>query len=120
MYSEGGSGPAHQAGEPYIVSSGAFTPEGTGGSAIDPNSSAIFLLQSKDEVLMVREGPGGRRIHVDGRGHPDLTKLTPSLYGHSIGHYEGGVLGWPARGRRAGRWTAEASNATHGEVSAFA
>jgi hypothetical protein len=89
---EGGTGPAHQAGEPYIVSSGACTPEGTGGSAIDPNSTAIFLLQSKDEVLMVREGPGGRRIHMDGRGHPDLTKLTPSLYGHSIGHYEGGAL----------------------------
>ncbi len=62
-----GTGPAHQAGEPYIVSSGACTPEGTGGSAIDPNSTAIFLLQSRDEVLMVREGPGGRRIHMDGR-----------------------------------------------------
>ena len=87
-----GTGPAQQAGEPYIVSSGACTPEGTGGSAIDPNSTAIFLLQSKDEVLMVREGPGGRRIHMDGRGHPDVTKLAPSLYGHSVGHYEGGAL----------------------------
>src|SRR5205823_1272862 len=66
----GGTAPAHQAGDPYIVNNGACTPEGTGGSAIEPNSSAIFLLQSKDEVLMVREGPGGRRIHMDGRGHP--------------------------------------------------
>ena len=88
----GGTGPAHQAGDPYIVNNGACTPEGTGGSAIDPNSTAIFLLQSKDEVLMVREGPGGRRVHMDGRGHPDLSKLTPSLYGHSIGHYEGNTL----------------------------
>ena len=82
----------HQAGEPYIVNNGACTPEGTGGSAIDPNSTAIFLLQSKDEVLMVREGPGGRRIYMDGRGHPDVAKLAQSLYGHSIGHYEGGAL----------------------------
>jgi len=82
----------HQAGEPYIVNNGACTPEGTGGSAIDPNSTAIFLLQSKDEVLMVREGPGGRRIYMDGRGHPDPTRLAPSLYGHSTGHYETGAL----------------------------
>jgi len=88
----GGNTAPHQAGEPYIVNNGACTPEGTGGSAIDPNSTAIFLLQSKDEVLMVREGPGGRHIHMDGRSHPDLTKLTPTLYGHSIGHYEGGAL----------------------------
>src|SRR4029453_4088959 len=84
----GGTGPAHQAGEPYIVNNGACTPEGTGGSAIDPNSTAIFLLQSKDEVLMVREGPGGRRFHMDGRPHPDLARLTPSLYGHSTARYE--------------------------------
>jgi hypothetical protein len=88
----GGDTAPHAAGEPYIVNNGACTPEGTGGSAIEPNSTAIFLLQSKDEVLMVREGPGGRRIHTDGRGHPDLTKFAPSLYGHSIGHYEGGAF----------------------------
>ena len=88
----GGSGPANQAGVPYIVNSGACTAEGTGGSAIDPNSTAIFLLQSKDEVLMVREGPGGRHFYMDGRGHPDLTRLAPSMYGHSIGHYEGNAL----------------------------
>jgi hypothetical protein len=88
----GGDTTPHQAGEPYVVNNGACTPEGTGGSAIDPNSTAIFLLQSKDEVLLVREGPGGRRIHMDGRGHPDITKLASGMYGHSIGHYEGGAL----------------------------
>jgi hypothetical protein len=88
----GGSGPPKQAGEAYVVNNGACTPEGTGGSAINPNSTAIFLLQSEDEVLMVREGPGGRRFHMDGRGHPDLAKLPPSLYGHSTGRYEGNAL----------------------------
>src|SRR5215208_994778 len=72
----GGNTAPQQAGEPYIVNNGACTPDGTGGSAIDPNSTAVFLLQSKDEVLMVREGPGGRRIYMDGRGHPDVTKLA--------------------------------------------
>jgi hypothetical protein len=86
----GGNTAPHQAGEAYVVNNGACTPEGTGGSAIDPNSTAFFLLQSKDEVLLVREGPGGRRIHMDGRGHP--AKLPPSMYGHSIGRYEGGAL----------------------------
>jgi hypothetical protein len=51
-----------------------------------------LLLQSTDEVLLVREGPGGRRLDMDGRGHPDLTKLAARMYGHSIGHYEGNAL----------------------------
>jgi hypothetical protein len=88
----GFKGPPKQAGEAYIVNNGACTPEGTGGSAINPNSTAIFLLQSRDEVLMVREGPGGRRFHMDGRAHPDPARLTPSLYGHSTGRYEGNAL----------------------------
>src|SRR5215510_9554824 len=49
----GGNTAPHQAGEAYIVNNGACTPEGTGGSGIDPNSTANFILQSKDEVLLV-------------------------------------------------------------------
>jgi hypothetical protein len=52
----------------------------------------MFMLQSKDEVLMVREGPGGRRFFMDGRPHPDLSRFTPRLYGHSVGRYEGKAL----------------------------
>jgi hypothetical protein len=88
----GGNTAPHQAGEPYVVNNGACTPEGTGGSGIDPNSTAFFLLQSRDEVLLVREGPGGRRFYMDGRRHPDLATLAPNMYGHSVGHYEGGAL----------------------------
>jgi hypothetical protein len=87
-----GTGPANKPGEAYIVNSGACTPEGTGGSAINHNSTAMFLLQSREEVLMVREGPGGRRFHMDGRPHPDVARITPSLYGHSTGRYEGKAL----------------------------
>ena len=84
--------PPKQAGDAYIVNDGACTPEGTGGSAINPNSTAIFLLQARDEVLMVREGPGGRRFYMDGRRHPELSRVTPSMYGHSTGRYEGNAL----------------------------
>jgi hypothetical protein len=87
-----GTGPANKAGQAYIVNTGGCTPEGTGGSAINHNSAAMFMLQSKDEVLMVREGPGGRRFFMDGRPHPDVARLTPSLYGHSTGRYEGKTL----------------------------
>jgi hypothetical protein len=85
-------GPANEAGEPYVVLSGACTPEGTGGSAINHNSTAMFLVQTKDQVLMVREGPGSRRFYMDGRPHPDLARFTPSRYGHSTGRYEGQAL----------------------------
>jgi hypothetical protein len=88
----GGSAPAHSAGEAYIVNNGACTPEGTGGSAIEPNSTAFFILQGKDEVLLTREGPGGRHFFMDGRPHPDPATYNPSRYGHSIGHYEGAAL----------------------------
>jgi hypothetical protein len=81
-----------QPGEAYIVLSGGCTAEGTGGSAIAHNSTAMFIVQSKDEVLMVREGPGGRRFYMDGRPHPDITRRTPTMYGHSTGRYEGRAL----------------------------
>lgn len=87
-----GTGPANKPGEAYIVNTGGCTPEGTGGSAINHNSAAMFILQSADEVLMVREGPGGRRFFMDRRPHPDLARFTPSLYGHSVGRYEGKTL----------------------------
>ena len=92
---EGGSSLSdapHKPGEAYIVNNGACTAEGTGGSAIDPNSTAFYLLQSKDEVLYVREGPGGRHIYMDGRKLPDPATVVGRQYGHSIGHYEGNAL----------------------------
>jgi hypothetical protein len=82
----------NEAGQPYVVLSGGCTAEGTGGSSLSPNSTAQFIVQSKDQVLMVREGPGSRRFHMDGRPHPDIARMTPSMYGHSTGRYEGNAL----------------------------
>jgi hypothetical protein len=97
----------HAAGEPYVVTDGnCMLPGG-----LEPNSSAFHIIQSKGEVLIVRENPGlHRTIYMDGRRHPDLSRWTPNAVGHSVGHYENGTLvidtvglvpgGVPGGGRR--------------------
>jgi hypothetical protein len=80
----------HGPGEPYIVSQGGCG--GPAGGGIEPNSAAMFLIQTGSEVVVTREGPGGRHIHMDGRAHPDLTRWTPTPTGHSVGRYEGAEL----------------------------
>jgi hypothetical protein len=76
-------------GEAYVVTDGnCRLPSG-----VEPNSAAFHIVQSREQVLILRENPDpGRRIFMDGRGHPDLRRWTPSLTGHSIGRYEGGDL----------------------------
>jgi hypothetical protein len=95
----------HGPGEPYIVSQGRCGgPGGAGG--IEPNSAALFIVQADDEVLLTREGPGGRHIYMDGRAHPDLTRWTPIPLGHSVGRYEGGELVVDTMGLTPGAVTA--------------
>ncbi len=76
-------------GEAYIVTDGnCRLPSG-----VEPNSAAFHIVQSRDEILILRENPDpGRRIFMDGRGHPDLRRWTPTPTGHSVGRYEGGEL----------------------------
>jgi hypothetical protein len=81
----------HGPGEPYIVSQGRCGGAG-GAGGIEPNSAALFIVQTESEVLVTREGPGGRHIYMDRRAHPDLTRWTPTPLGHSVGRYEGGDL----------------------------
>ena len=80
----------HAVGDPYIVTAGYCG--GGGGGEFEPNSAGLFIVQTSDEVLFVRESPGGRHIYMDGRAHPDPTRWTPSGYGHSVGRYENGAL----------------------------
>lgn len=54
-------------GEAYIVSQGRCG--GPVRRGIDPNSAAVFIVQTTDGVLITREGPGGRRVH----GRPAAT-----------------------------------------------
>ena len=77
------------AGEGYVVTDGSCTLPG----GVEPNSAAFHLVQSRDQVLIVRENPGmPRTIYMDGRAHPDLSRWTPTGVGHSTGRYENGAL----------------------------
>lgn len=90
------AGPAHQAGQAYVVRQpGAGAGQYGAGPAvgIDINSAPFFLVQTKNEILITREGAGGgRHIFMDGRAQPDLSDWTPTAAGHSVGRYENGVL----------------------------
>lgn len=95
----------HGAGESYVVVSHPCEGGAGGGSPYSPDSSAIHIVEQKDEVLIVRERLGPRHIFMDGRSLPDMAhwdpattdaegkvmRLTPDV-GTSVGHYENGVL----------------------------
>ena len=50
----------------------------------------VLLLQTKNEATLIYvNGQNVRHVHMD-RGHP--AKLTPTLLGDSVGHYEGDTL----------------------------
>jgi hypothetical protein len=76
-------------GEGYVVTDGNCNLPG----GVEPNSAAFHLVQSRDQVLIVRENPGlPRTIYMDGRAHPALSRITPNAVGHSTGRYEGGAF----------------------------
>jgi hypothetical protein len=54
--------------------------------------NAVEILYTPGRVTLLGESDGNRirRIYTDGRPHPD--DPDPSFHGHSIGHWEGGVL----------------------------
>jgi hypothetical protein len=91
------------AGEGYVVTDGNCNLPG----GVEPNSSAFHIVQSRDQVLMVRENPGlPRTIYLDGRAHPDLSRIAPNGVGHSTGRYEAGALVIDTIGLSAGNVTA--------------
>jgi len=81
----------HKAGEPYIVTQGRSGGIGPGNS-VEPNSAALFVIPTRDEVLIAREGPGGRHIYTDGRDHPPLSRIVPNGAGHSTATWDNGDL----------------------------
>ena len=63
---------------------------GGGGGGIDINSAGMMLMQSKDELIIARDGQaGGRRIFMN-RVMPPVARITPSGAGYSVGKLEGG------------------------------
>jgi hypothetical protein len=104
-----GLGPATDAPPPVRLANGAYlTPQAAAaggpaptagrcnirgfGDGIDINSAGVSIVQSKDEVVLLRDGSaGGRRIYLD-RTMPDLSRITASPGGYSIGRWENGAL----------------------------
>jgi hypothetical protein len=76
-------------GEAYVVTDGNCNLPG----GVEPNSAAFHIVQSRDQVLIVRENPGlPRTIYLDGRAHPSLSRWTPSAVGHSTGRHVNSAL----------------------------
>jgi hypothetical protein len=104
-----GLGPGTDAPPPVRLANGAYlTPQAAAaggpsanagrcnirgfGDGIDINSAGVSIVQSKDEVVLARDGSaGGRRIYLD-RTMPDLSRITPSPGGYSVGRWENGAL----------------------------
>ena len=104
-----GLGPAANAAPPVRLANGAYlTPQAAAaggpsatagrcnirgfGDGIDINSAGVSIVQSKEEVVLLRDGSaGGRRIYLD-RAMPDLTRIAPSPGGYSVGRWENGAL----------------------------
>jgi len=77
-------GPSSTAGRCNI--GGAF------GGGIDINSAGMAIIDSKDEVVIARDGnAGGRRIYLE-RTMPDVSRITPSGAGYSVGRWQNGAL----------------------------
>ena len=65
---------------------------GGGFGGVDINSAGMAMIQSADEVVIARDGAaGGRRIYI-GKRMPDVSAITPSGTGYSVGRWENGAL----------------------------
>ena len=77
------------AGEGYVVTDGSCTLPG----GVEPNSAAFHVVQSREQVLIVRENPGlPRTIYMDGRAHPASQPHHADGRRAFGGRYEAGAL----------------------------
>jgi hypothetical protein len=82
----------HAVGQPYVVRQNSCAFNGGFGMGLEFNSVAFHVIQNKEEVMIVRDAVGSRRIYMDGRKLPDAGVRDPSNLGFSVGHYENGTL----------------------------
>jgi hypothetical protein len=60
------------------------------------------MLVTPEQTLIIAGDGAVRHIYTDGRGHPKPEDLWPTLYGDSIGRWEGGTLVIDTIARKAG------------------
>lgn len=56
------------------------------------SATPVQFLITPEEVLIINAYDEARHIYTDGRGHPPLDELWPTVTGNSIGHWEGETL----------------------------
>jgi hypothetical protein len=56
------------------------------------SATPVQFLITPEEVLIVNAYNETRHVYTDGRGHPPLEDLWPTVTGNSIGHWEGETL----------------------------
>jgi hypothetical protein len=80
----------NEAGRPFLVLKGCLPHGMPSWMLISHNAFEILLTPGRVTMLGESDGNRMRRIYTDGRGHPADPDLT--LFGHSIGHWEGDTL----------------------------
>jgi hypothetical protein len=96
----------HGVGQPYIVVARPCADNvGDGSITFNPDSGGFHLIVSKTEVVFSEERGGSRIIYIDGRQQPDPKSIGKPA-GHSIGHWENGVLVVDTVGVSGGRGVA--------------
>lgn len=111
-------GSPHQAGQAYVVvQTPCYIPgyDGDGALGVNPDSGAIHIVESKDQVIVAPERGGARVIYIDGRTQPDRSHIIAAGSGYGIGHYEHGALivdtvGLRSGGVPAGGWRTPATH----------
>jgi hypothetical protein len=56
------------------------------------HSGAFDIVQNDTAILVIPEHIGTQHIYMDGRVHPGAAMATSTGMGHSVGHWENGVL----------------------------
>lgn len=96
----------HAVGQPYIVVAMPCGDNvGDGSITFNPDSGGFHLIVSKSEVVFSEERGGSRIIYMDNRPQPDPKSIGKPA-GHSVGHWENGVLVVDTVGVSGGRGVA--------------
>lgn len=75
-----------------MASQGARKGLGWGFPLMMNSSTPVQFLITPEEVIIVNAYKETRHIYTDGRDHPPIEDLWPTVTGNSVGHWEGDTL----------------------------
>ena len=92
----GGGAPWNEAGRARLAENARIRPGrkamGWGFPMMMNAATPIQFLITPEQVLIINAYNEARHIYTDGREHPPLEDLWPTVLGHSVGHWEGDTL----------------------------